>query len=98
MTAGRRFRHALETTSPLPIVGTINPYCAMMAERVGHKAFYLAGGGLATYSYGLPDLAITTLNDVLTEVRRIRELAGADGVENDDAGSGHGWMVDRPVP
>ena len=47
-TAGARVRAALEANQPLPIVGTINPYCAMMAERVGHKAIYLAGGGLAT--------------------------------------------------
>jgi len=76
-TPGQRFRAALSEAQPLPIVGTINPYCAMMAERVGRKAIYLAGGGIATYSHGLPDLAITTLNDVLEDVRRITDAMAA---------------------
>ena len=97
MTAGQRFRHALETASPLPIVGTINPYCAMMAERVGHKAIYLAGGGLATYSYGLPDLAITTLNDVLTDVRRITDASALPLMVDVDTGFGGAFNIARLV-
>lgn len=97
MTAGQRFRHALETTSPLPIVGTINPYCAMMAERVGHKAIYLAGGGVATYSYGLPDLAITTLNDVLTDVRRITDACSLPLMVDVDTGFGGAFNIARLV-
>lgn len=97
MTAGQRFRHALETTSPLPIVGTINPYCAMMAERVGHKAIYLAGGGIATYSYGLPDLAITTLTDVLTDVRRITDACSLPLMVDVDTGFGGAFNISRLV-
>lgn len=97
MTAGQRFRHALETTSPLPIVGTINPYCAMMAERVGHKAIYLAGGGLATYSYGLPDLAITTLTEVLTDVRRITDACSLPLMVDVDTGFGGAFNIARLV-
>lgn len=97
MTAGQRFRNALEASSPLAIVGTINPYCAMMAERVGHKAIYLAGGGLATYSYGLPDLAITTLNDVLTEVRRISDACALPLMVDVDTGFGGAFNIARLV-
>jgi len=97
MTAGQRFRHAVETTSPLPIVGTINPYCAMMAERVGHKAIYLAGGGIATYSYGLPDLAITTLTDVLTDVRRITDACSLPLMVDVDTGFGGAFNIARLV-
>lgn len=97
MTAGQRFRHALETMSPLPIVGTINPYCAMMAERVGHKAIYLAGGGLATYSYGLPDLAITTLNDVVTDVRRVTDACSLPLMVDVDTGFGGAFNISRLV-
>jgi methylisocitrate lyase len=97
MTPGQRFRHALETTSPLPIVGTINPYCAMIAERVGHKAIYLAGGGLATYSYGLPDLAMTTLTEVLTEVRRISDASSLPLMVDVDTGFGGAFNIARLV-
>lgn len=71
LTAGGRFRKALEETNPLQIVGTVNAYHAMMAERVGHRAVYLSGGGIANASYGLPDLGMTTMNDVLEDVRRV---------------------------
>jgi methylisocitrate lyase len=97
MTAGQRFRHALSETSPLPIVGTINPYCAMMAERVGHKAMYLAGGGIATYSYGMPDLVITTLNDVLTDVRRITDACSVPLMVDVDTGFGGAFNIARLV-
>ncbi len=96
-TAGQRFRQALTTTTPLPIVGTINPYCAMMAARVGHKAIYLAGGGIATYSYGLPDLAITTLNDVLTDVRRITDACAVPLMVDVDTGFGGAFNITRLV-
>jgi methylisocitrate lyase len=97
VTPGQRFRRALETTSPLPIVGTINPYCAIMAERIGHKAIYLAGGGIATYSYGLPDLAITTLNDVLTDVRRITDACSVPLMVDVDTGFGGAFNIGRLV-
>ena len=97
MTPGQRFRSALATTSPLPVVGTINPYCAMMAERVGHKAIYLAGGGLATYSYGLPDLAMTTLTEVLTEVRRITDACSLPLMVDVDTGFGGAFNIARLI-
>ena len=96
-SAGARFRAALRETTPLPIVGTINPYCAMMAQRVGHKAIYLAGGGLATYSYGLPDLAITNLTDVLTEVRRLTDASSLPLVVDVDTGFGGVFSIARLV-
>ena len=71
MTPGQKFRAALEANKPLQIVGTINAYSAMMAERIGHQAIYLSGGGVANASYGLPDLGMTSLNDVVEDVRRI---------------------------
>ena len=61
VTPGRRFRDAVEANNPLQVVGTINAYAAMMAERVGHQAIYLSGGGVANASYGLPDLGMTSL-------------------------------------
>jgi methylisocitrate lyase len=96
-TAGARFRAALDANQPLPIVGTINPYCAMMAERVGHKAIYLAGGGLATYSHGLPDLAITNLSDVLTEVRRLTDASSLPLLVDVDTGFGGVFSIARLV-
>ena len=71
MTPGQKFRKALEDNKPLQVVGTINAYAAMMAERIGHQAIYLSGGGVANASYGLPDLGMTSLNDVVEDVRRI---------------------------
>ena len=71
LTPGARFRAALEANRPLPILGTINAYTAMMAERVGHQAIYLSGGGVANASFGLPDLGMTTMNDVVEDAHRI---------------------------
>ena len=96
-SAGARFRAALAANHPLPIVGTINPYCAMMAERVGHKSIYLAGGGMATHSYGLPDLAITNLTDVLTEVRRLTDASSLPLLVDVDTGFGGIFSIARLV-
>jgi methylisocitrate lyase len=96
-TPGARFRAALEANRPLPIVGTINPYCAMMAQRVGHRAIYLAGGGLATYSYGLPDLGLTTLTDVLAEVRRLTDACSLPLMVDVDTGFGGVFSIGRLV-
>ena len=96
-SAGARFRAALRDHQPLAIVGTINPYCAIMAERVGHQAIYLAGGGLATYSYGLPDLAITTLSEVLTEVRRLSDACTLPLLVDADTGFGGAFNIARLV-
>jgi methylisocitrate lyase len=95
--AGARFRQALAEKQPLPIVGVMNPYCAMMAKRVGHRAIYLAGGGMATYSFGLPDLAITTLTDVLAEVRRITDACDVPLMVDVDTGFGGVFSIARLV-
>ncbi|HCD26841.1 MAG TPA: methylisocitrate lyase, partial [Gammaproteobacteria bacterium] len=71
MSMGARFRAALAAEKPLQIPGTINAYTALMAQSVGYQAIYLSGGGVANASYGLPDLGMTSMNDVLADVRRI---------------------------
>ncbi|MFB0999130.1 MAG: methylisocitrate lyase, partial [Colwellia sp.] len=71
LSPGAKFRQALINNKPLQVVGTINAYCAMMAEQLGHQAIYLSGGGVANASYGLPDLGMTSLNDVIADVQRI---------------------------
>ena len=71
MSAGKRFRDALSANKPLQIVGTINAYTALMATKIGHHAIYISGGACANASYGLPDLGMTSMNDVLEDARRI---------------------------
>ena len=71
MSAGARFRAALEKETPLQVVGTINAYSALLAEQAGFRAIYLSGAGVANASFGLPDLAMTTLGDVCEDIRRI---------------------------
>ena len=80
-SAGARFRTAVAAERPLSVVGAINAYTARMAEHTGFKALYLSGGGVAANSLGMPDLGISTLDDVLIDVRRITEvtLAAAAG-------------------
>ena len=77
-SAGARFRAAVAAEKPLQIAGTINAYHARMAERVGFKAIYLSGGGVAAGSLGLPDLGISNLDDVLTDIRRITDVCSSD--------------------
>jgi methylisocitrate lyase len=96
-SAGARFRAALAATQPLPIVGTINAYCAMLAKHAGHKAIYVAGGGLATWSHGLPDLAMTTLNEVLDDVRRITDACDLPLMVDVDTGFGGAFNIARLV-
>jgi methylisocitrate lyase len=71
LSPGARFRKALEQEIPLQVVGTINAYAAIMAEKVGYRALYLSGAGVANSSYGLPDLGLTSLADVLEDVKRV---------------------------
>src|SRR5689334_8460513 len=71
ISAGARFQAALAAERPLQIAGAVNAYCALLAERAGFRALYLSGAGVANASRGLPDLGFTTLEDVLTDVRRI---------------------------
>ncbi|MBL4819779.1 MAG: methylisocitrate lyase [Gammaproteobacteria bacterium] len=94
---GSRFRQALEANKPLQIVGTINAYCAMLAEDVGHKAIYLSGGGVANASYGLPDLGITSLNDVIADVERISNASFLPLLVDIDTGWGGAFNIARSV-
>ena len=97
MSAGRKFREALKAESPLQVVGTINAYTAMMAEAVGYKAIYLSGGGVANASYGLPDLGMTSLNDVLEDVRRITSASSLPLLVDIDTGWGGAFNIARTV-
>ena len=97
LTPGARFRKALVDNKPLQILGTINPYCAMMAEQIGHKAIYLSGGGVANASYGLPDLGMTSLNDVLEDVRRITSAVEVPLLVDIDTGWGGAFNITRTV-
>ncbi|MCT7359772.1 methylisocitrate lyase [Thalassolituus pacificus] len=97
MTPGQKFRKALADNKPLQIVGTINAYAAMMAERIGHQAIYLSGGGVANASYGLPDLGMTSLNDVVEDVRRITSASGLPLLVDIDTGWGGAFNITRTI-
>ena len=97
MSAGARFRAALEAERPLQIVGTINAYTALLAERAGHKAIYLSGAGVANASFGLPDLAVTTLNDVCEDIRRIASATDLPLLVDADTGWGSALMIARTI-
>ncbi|MHA7881178.1 MAG: methylisocitrate lyase [Saccharospirillum sp.] len=97
LTPGGRFRKALSEQNPLQIVGTINAYHAMMATRVGHQAIYLSGGGVANASYGLPDLGMTTMNDVLEDVRRITSAVETPLLVDIDTGWGGAFNIARTI-
>lgn len=87
-TPGQKFRQALKDESPLQIVGTINANHALLAKRAGYKAIYLSGGGVAAGSLGLPDLGISNLDDVLTDIRRITDVCDVPLLVDVDTGFG----------
>src|SRR6266446_9743832 len=87
-TAGARFRDAVAAEKPLQVIGTINAYHARLAERVGYKAIYLSGGGVAAGSLGVPDLGISTLHDVLTDIGRITDVCTLPLLVDVDTGFG----------
>ena len=97
MSAGHRFRHALSQEQPLQIAGTINAYSALLAERAGFRAIYLSGAGVANASFGLPDLAMTTLNDVCEDIRRIAAATDVPLLVDADTGWGGAFMISRTV-
>ena len=97
MSAGARFRAALEAERPLQIAGTINAYSALLAERAGFRAIYLSGAGVANASFGLPDLAMTTLNDVCEDVRRIASITDLPLLVDADTGWGSAFMISRTI-
>ena len=88
MSAGDKFRKAVKEEKPLQIVGTINANHALMAKRVGYRAVYLSGGGVAAGSLGMPDLGISNLDDVLTDIRRITDVCDLPLLVDVDTGFG----------
>src|SRR5690348_16270600 len=90
-------RQALIQENPLQIAGTINAYSALLAERAGFRSIYLSGAGVANASYGLPDLGITTLDDVLTDVRRITAATDLPMLVDADTGWGGAFLIARTV-
>lgn len=97
MTAGARFRAALAAEKPLQIIGAINAYHAMLATQSGFKAIYLSGGGVAAGSLGLPDLGISSLEDVLVDVRRITDAVDTPLLVDIDTGWGGAFNIARSV-
>ena len=97
MSAGKKFREALKEETPLQIVGTINAYQALQATKVGFKAIYLSGGGIANASYGLPDLGMTMIEDVCIDIRRVTSICDTPLIVDADTGWGHAFNVARTV-
>jgi methylisocitrate lyase len=97
LSAGARFRAALKAEKPLQIIGAINAYHAMLATQSGFKAIYLSGGGVAAGSLGLPDLGISTLEDVLIDVRRITDAVDTPLLVDIDTGWGGAFNIARSV-
>ena len=96
-SAGARFWQALENEQPLQVVGAINAYAALLAERAGFNALYLSGAGVANHSFGLPDLAMTTLSDVCDDIRRITSASDLPLLVDADTGWGNAFMIGRTV-
>ncbi len=96
-SAGARFRAAVASEKPLQVIGAINAYHARLAERTGYKALYVSGGGVAAGSLGLPDLGISTLDDVLTDVRRITDATELPVLVDIDTGFGGAFNIARTV-
>jgi methylisocitrate lyase len=96
-TPGSRFRQALTEECPLQVAGTINAYCALLAERAGFKAIYLSGAGVANASFGLPDLAMTNLSDVCDDIRRITSISDLPLLVDADTGFGNDLGIARCV-
>ena len=96
-SAGEKFRAAVAAESPLQVVGTITAYAALMAKRSGFKAIYLSGGGVAANSLGMPDLGISTMEDVLTDIRRITDVCDLPLLVDVDTGWGGAFNIARTV-
>ena len=97
VSAGAKFRAALAAEKPLQVVGAINAYAARMAEATGFRALYLSGGGVAANSLGLPDLGISTMDDVLIDIRRITEASTLPLLVDADTGWGGAFNIARTV-
>ncbi len=97
VSAGAKFRTAVAEETPLQVVGAITAYAARMAERTGFKALYLSGGGVAANSLGMPDLGISTMEDVLTDIRRITDVTTLPLLVDVDTGWGGAFNIARTV-
>ncbi len=96
-TPGARFRKAMADEKPLQIPGTINAYCALLAQRAGFRAIYLSGAGVANASFGMPDLGMTSLADVIVDVERIAAVSELPLLVDADTGWGHALCIARAV-
>ena len=94
-TPGRKLRLAVQENDPLQVVGAVTAYCAILAEKSGHKALYLSGGGVAASSLGIPDLGITTLHDVCEDARRITAVSSLPLLVDIDTGWGGSFNIAR---
>ena len=97
VSAGAKFRAAIQEESPLQVMGAITAYAGLMAKRVGYKALYLSGGGVAANSLGMPDLGISTMEDVLTDARRIVDATGMPLLVDIDTGWGGAFNIGRTI-
>ena len=97
MSAGLKFKQAIANNHPLQVVGTINAYTAMMAEKMGHQAIYLSGAGVANASFGMPDLGMTSLDNVLEDIRRITGASDLPLLVDADTGWGGEFNIARTV-
>jgi methylisocitrate lyase len=94
---GARFRAAIQKEKPLQVVGAISAYAARLAEHLGFRALYVSGGGVAANSLGVPDLGITTMDDVLTDVRRITDITALPVLVDIDTGWGSAFNIARTI-
>jgi len=97
MSAGKKFRDALAQEKPLQVIGAINAYHALLATQTGYKALYLSGGGVAAGSLGIPDLGISTLEDVLIDIRRISDVTDTPLLVDIDTGFGGALNISRTI-
>ncbi|GLP97574.1 methylisocitrate lyase [Paraferrimonas sedimenticola] len=97
LTPGARFRQAVENSNPLQIVGTVNAYFALMAEKTGFDALYLSGAGVANASFGMPDLGMTSMNDVVTDASRITSVTDLPLLVDIDTGWGGAFNIARTI-
>ena len=97
MSRGAAFRQALDDERPLQVVGTVNAYAALLAERAGFRAIYLSGAGVANYSLGLPDLGISTVQDVCEDIRRITYVSDLPLLVDADTGWGSAFSIARTI-
>lgn len=97
MSMGKQFKGLVNEQAPLPVLGTVNAYSAMLAQKAGAQAIYLSGAGVANASYGIPDLGMTSLADVLDDVRRITQACPLPLLVDVDTGWGHAFNIARTV-